>query len=95
MGNVFQFHSHNNFSIRWHFDVVAVIDIPFPAGSCFLSKQRPTQPTNPESKITFTSERFSQNCHNFTQIGILQLKDFKDASNLNWRRKLNKDKAIR
>ena len=63
-------------SIRWHFDVVAVIDIPFPAGSCFLSKQRPTQPTKPESKITFASERFSQNYHNFTQI--LQLKIFQD-----------------
>ena len=48
------------FSIRWHFDVVAVIDIPFPSASCFLSKQWPTQPNNPESKISLQFERFLQ-----------------------------------
>ena len=65
------------------FDVVAVIDIPFPAGSCFLSKHRPTQPTNPESKILIPSERFSQKCHNLTGIDILQLKDFSSKTKEN------------
>ena len=50
--------------LGWKVEIVAVIDIPFPAGSCFLSKQRPTiqpnrtnqprnQPTNPETKVHF------------------------------------------